>query len=426
MEYFSGNRDVKLHAEKAPDETSRSMVYYLKYLIFATAIITGLVFIYKYIEEKNIIQFYYYATQYQLYDVYKSKIAYYDILFNIAFVFIVIILSIVLYWDSVYKNAKRISNCNNIIKIIDENSVSKTPYIYSVIIINSDKIALSSHNFLIRITYNFNTKNTKFEYGTDKGTDNKIFNVMGHKYDEVLKTVSAMQKSIDKSNNGDTTNPDEDESLHIIKYIYQKNTIYDLIDKLDSIDNDDLESELMKIFNDSDSTKNEIFRFLKLYDNDKAIRSNDIFNKYENLIYENPDDIEKIKGYIRNIYNELIELSGISQYQSEKIAKINLIKGSDLYKKAEIYNKTKGSYKNFNYFDLRTMSNIPDSSINMAAINSNKYKYLCTDKNGNIIKTYTANKLVEFTKEFSNNTSYNTTIINNILFANKNKDKISL
>jgi hypothetical protein len=423
MEYFSGNRDVKLHAEKAPDETSRSMVYYLKYLIFATAIITGLVFIYKYIEEKNIIQFYYYATQYQLYDVYKSKIAYYDILFNIAFVFIVIILSIVLYWDSVYKNAKRISNCNNIIKIIDENSVSKTPYIYSVIIINSDKIALSSHNFLIRITYNFNTKNTKFEYGTDKGTDNKIFNVMGHKYDEVLKTVSGMQKSIDESNNGGA-NPDE--SHHIRIYINQKNTINDLNDKPDSIDNNNLESELMKIFNDSDSIKNQIFRFLKLYDNDKAIRSNDIFNKYENLIYENPDDIEKIKGYIRNIYNELIELSGISQYQSDKIAKINLIKGSDLYKKAEIYNKTKNSYKNFNYFDLRTMSNIPDSSINMAAINSNKYKYLCTDKNGNIIKTYTANKLVEFTKEFSNNTSYNTTIINNILFANKNKDKISL
>ena len=423
MEYFSENRDVKLSAEKAPDETSGSMVDYLKYLIFATAIITGLLFIYKYIEEKNIIQFYYYATQYQLYDVYKSKIAYYDILFNIAFVFIVIILSIVLYWDSVYKNAKRISNCNNIIKIIDENSVSKTPYIYSVIIINSDKIALSSHNFLIRITYNFNTKNTKFEYGTDKGTDNKIFNVMGHKYDEVLETVSAMQKSIDESNNGGA-NPDE--SHHIRIYINQKNTIYDLIDKPHSIDNNNLESELMKIFNDSDSIKNQIFRFLKLYDNDKAIRSNDIFNKYEILIYENFDDIEKIKGYIRNIYNELIELSGISQYQSDKIAKINLIKGSDLYKKAEIYNKTKNSYKNFNYFDLRTMSNIPDSSINMAAINSNKYKYLCTDKNGNIIKTYTANKLVEFTKEFSNNTSYNTTIINNILFANKNKDKISL
>ena len=423
MEYFSENRDVKLSAEKAPEESSGSMVDYLKYLIFATAIITGLVFIYKYIEEKNIIQFYYYATQYQLYDVYNSKIAYYDILFNIAFVFIISILSIVLYWNTVYKNAKRISNCNNIIKIIDENSVSKTPYVYSIIIINSDKIALSSHNFLIRITYNFKTKNTKFEYGTDRGTDNKIFNVMGPKYDEILETVIKIQASIDAINEG---NAETDESQHIRKYIYQKNTIYDLIDKLDSIDNDNLESKIMKIFNDSDSTKNEILIFLKLYDNDKAIRSNDIFNKYENLIYENFDDIDRIKGYIRNIYNELLELSGISQHQSDKIAKINLIKGSDLYKKAEIYNKTKGSYKNFNYFDLRTMSNIQDSSINMAAINSNKYKYLCTDKNGNIIKTYTANKLVEFTKEFSNNSSYNTTLINNILFANKNKDKISL
>ena len=54
MEYFSGNRDVKLHAEKSPQhESSGSMVDYLKYLIFATAIITGLVFIYKYIDDFN-------------------------------------------------------------------------------------------------------------------------------------------------------------------------------------------------------------------------------------------------------------------------------------------------------------------------------------------------------------------------------------
>ena len=48
------------------------------------------------------------------------------------------------------------------------------------------------------------------------------------------------------------------------------------------------------------------------------------------------------------------------------------------------------------------------------------------DKDGNTIKTYTANKLIEFTKEFAKNKSYNTSIIYNILFANKNKDKISL
>lgn len=424
MEYFSGKRDVKLHAEKpTQEESSGSMVDYLKYLIFTTTIIIGLVFIYTYIKEKNIIQFYYYATQYQLYDIYKSKIAYYDIFFNITFVFIVCILSIVLYWDSVYKNAKRISNCNNIMKIIDENSVSKTPYIYSIIIINSDKIALSSHNFLIKITYNFKAKNTRFEYGTDRGKDNNIFNIMGPKYDEILKTVIEMQASIDENNKGNTNT---DEKQHIIKYINKKYNIYVLIEKLDIIDNNNLDSELMKIFNHNDSTKSNILDFLKLYDNDKVISANDIFNKYENLIYENIDDISNIKGYIRNIYNELIELSGISKYQSDKMAKINLIKGSELYKNAKIYNKTKDSYKKFNYFDLSTMSNIPNSSINMVAINSNKYKYLCSDKNGNIIKTYTANKLVEFTKEYSNNISYNTTIINNILFANKNKDKISL
>ena len=54
-----------------------------KYLIFAVAILIVLAYIYTYIKEQNIVQFYYYVIQNKLYDVYKSKIGYYDILFNI-------------------------------------------------------------------------------------------------------------------------------------------------------------------------------------------------------------------------------------------------------------------------------------------------------------------------------------------------------
>lgn len=385
-----------------------------KYLIFAVAILIVLAYIYTYIKEQNIVQFYYYAIQYQLYNVYKSKIGYYDILFNFTFVFIVIILSIVLYWDSVYKNAKKISNCNNITKIIEENKVSKTPYIYNIIIINHDKISLSSHNFLIKIVYNFKSKTTKIQYGTDTGTDNNVFNSMGPEYDKILNTVKMLED--DDSNNENIKN----------KYLNNYNKLYDLITKSDEINDENLNIILIEIFDDNNSIKNEIIEFIKIYDVEKADKAIDIFSKYNNKIYEDTGDINEIKNYIKRLYNELIELLEISSYRSMKLAKINLIKNSELYKRALKYKQNKSNYKNFNYFDLNTMNGMSIDNINMVSLNSTKYKFVCIDKYGKVIKTYTANKLIEFTKEFAKNKSYNTSIIYNILFANKNKDKISL
>jgi len=386
-----------------------------KYLIFAVAILIVLAYIYIYIKEQNIVQFYYYTIQCQLYDVYKSKIGYYDILFNFTFVFIIMIMSIVLYWDSVYKNAKKISNCNNIIKIIEENKVSKTPYIYNIIIINHDKISLSSHNYLIKIIYNFKSKKTKIEYGTDTGTDNNVFNSMGPEYDKILNTVKMLEDY--SSNNENIKN----------KYLNNYNKLYDLITKSDEIDEKNLNIKLIDIFDDNNnSIKNEIIEFIKIYDVEKAENAIKIFSKYNNKIYEDTSDINKIKNYIKRLYNELIELLEISSYRSMKMAKINLIKNSELYKRALKYKQNKSNYNNFNYFDLNTMNGMSIDNINIVSLNSTKYKFVCVDKDGNVIKTYTANKLIEFTKEFSKNKSYNTSIIYNILFANKNKDKISL
>jgi hypothetical protein len=386
-----------------------------KYLIIAVAILIVLAYIYTYIKEQNIVQFYYYTIQYQLYNIYKSKIGYYDILFNFTFVFIVIIISIVLYWDSIYKNAKKISNCNNITKIIEENKVSKSPYIYNIIIINHDKISLSSHNFLIKIVYNFKSKTTKIQYGTDTGADNNVFNSMGPKYDKILNTVKILED--DSSNNENIKN----------KYLNNYNKLYDLITKSDEIDEKNLNIKLIDIFdNNTNSIKNEIIEFIKIYDVEKAENAIKIFSIYNKKIYEDTNDIEKIKNNIKRLYNELIALLEISSYRSMKLAKINLIKNSELYKRALKYKQNKSNYKNFNYFDLNTMNGMSINNINMESLNSTKYKFVCVDKDGNVIKTYTANKLIEFTKEFAKNKSYNTSIIYNILFANKNKDKISL
>jgi len=387
-----------------------------KYLIFAVAILIVIAYIYTYIKEQNILQLYYYTIHYQLYDVYKSNIKYYDILFNFTFIFIVMRVSSVLYWNSVYKKAIKISNCNKITNIIEENKVSKTPYIYNIIIINHNKISLSSHNFLIKIVYNFKSKTTKIQYGTDNGSDNNVFNSMGPEYDKILNIVEILENVESNGNEQNIKN----------KYLNNYNKLYDLVNKSDKINDKNLNIILIDIFDNNNSIKNEIIEFIKIYDVEKAEKAIKLFSKYNNKIYENTSDIEKIKTYIKMLYNELNLLLEISSYKTMKLAKINLIKNSELYKRALMYKQNKSNYKNFNYFDLNTMNGMSIDNINMESLNSSNYKFVCVDKDGKIIKTYTANKLIEFTKEFSKNKSYNTSIIYNILFANKNKDKISL
>jgi hypothetical protein len=69
-----------------------------------------------------------------------------------------------IYWDIIYKGAKKYSKCNNISKIIDENYYNETPYVYNIIIINTKNIKKPS-DFIIKITYDFNKMVTYIEYG---------------------------------------------------------------------------------------------------------------------------------------------------------------------------------------------------------------------------------------------------------------------
>jgi len=88
--------------------------------------------------------------EYQFIDVYKTKINYYEIFFNMFFMIIIIILLIVFYWDNIYKKAKNKSKCNDILTIIEDNGLSSKPYVYSIIIIDNDIINSNNNNFFIK------------------------------------------------------------------------------------------------------------------------------------------------------------------------------------------------------------------------------------------------------------------------------------
>jgi hypothetical protein len=102
-------------------------------------------------------------------------------------------IGIFLYWDSIYKNAKRCSKCNNISKIIDENVYTETPYIYTIIIVNTKKIKKLTDYYLIKITYDFNKMETKVDFGITEGEEN-VFVYRMNDYETLLEELKALEK----------------------------------------------------------------------------------------------------------------------------------------------------------------------------------------------------------------------------------------
>jgi hypothetical protein len=84
------------------------------------------------------------------------------------------------------------------------------------------------------------------------------------------------------------------------------------------------------------------------------------------------------------------------------------------------------AYKKFYYFDLKLMKGSYLEGINTDVLNSDIYSYISIDANNKVVKNYSSNTLLKFTKEYSMNENYNTSIIYDILFAKKNIDKLSL
>ena len=99
--------------------------------------------------------------QCQLINIITQKNDIYRLLYSILYLCIIIIIGIFLYWDVIYKTARKNSKCNNISKIIEDNYYNETP---SIIILNT-KMIKKPHEYIIKITYDFNKMATTIDFG---------------------------------------------------------------------------------------------------------------------------------------------------------------------------------------------------------------------------------------------------------------------
>jgi hypothetical protein len=316
----------------------------LKVLIFLILISFIMSLLYYNLEKLEFIILFYYSFNYQLEKIYnETKTNYNDILFSFIFIAIISIISIVLYWDNIYTDAKKLSKCGKIINIIENNNKKKTPFVYNIIIINNDLIDTKTSKYVLKITYDFIKKKTIVNHGTDNGyyTDgsesfkkpnyNSELNNKKRILDELVRKEANHQKEIDDIKNN-------------------KNVAdYQLIRK------SKVENDKKKITESKDKAKTD----------------------YEELKKMNDDILEAEKKLV------------------------------------------------FFYFNLKTMNSEKIENIDANILNEERFKYILVDDDNNKLPyDNTVVDLIKFTKIYSRNENYNINIINDIIYAKNNREKL--
>lgn len=320
-------------------------------LIFASFM---LALLYYNLDKLQFFILFYYSFNYQLEKIYNdTKTNYNEVLFSFIFIAIISIISIVLYWDNIYTDAKKLSKCGKIINTIENNNRMKKPFIYNIIIINNDLIDTTTSKYILKITYDFMKKKTVIDYGSDNG-DYKDGSESFKHTNPYIQDFNLKKRELDYLNDEKDRLTKEKDRLVIIK--------------------DDLKY----------STKQSEIA-------DIDVKISNIIKSISRIDTDIPKAKEKLED-IKKLNNDLIEAQ----------------------KKLVFY-----------YFNLKTMKSEKIENIDANILNEEKFKYILVDDNNNKLPyDETSRDLIKFTKIYSKNEKYNINIINDIIYAKNNREKL--
>ena len=320
-------------------------------LIFASFM---LALLYYNLDKLQFFILFYYSFNYQLEKIYNdTKTNYNEVLFSFIFIAIISIISIVLYWDNIYTDAKKLSKCGKIINTIENNNRMKKPFIYNIIIINNDLIDTTTSKYILKITYDFMKKKTVIDYGSDNG-DYKDGSESFKHTNPYIQDFNLKKRELDYLNDEKDRLTKEKDRLVIIK--------------------DDLKY----------STKQSEIA-------DIDVKISNIIKSISRINTDIPKANEKLED-IKKLNNDLIEAQ----------------------KKLVFY-----------YFNLKTMKSEKIENIDANILNEEKFKYILLDDNNNKLPyDETSRDLIKFTKIYSKNEKYNINIINDIIYAKNNREKL--
>jgi hypothetical protein len=320
-------------------------------LIFASFM---LALLYYNLDKLQFFILFYYSFNYQLEKIYNdTKTNYNEVLFSFIFIAIISIISIVLYWDNIYTDAKKLSKCGKIINTIENNNRMKKPFIYNIIIINNDLIDTTTSKYILKITYDFMKKKTVIDYGSDNG-DYKDGSESFKHTNPYIQDFNLKKRELDYLNDEKDRLTKEKDRLVIIK--------------------DDLKY----------STKQS--------------------------------EIADIDVKISNIIKSISRINTDIPKANEKLEDIKKLNDEFITAQKKLV---------FYYFNLKTMKSEKIENIDANILNEEKFKYILVDDNNNKLPyDETSRDLIKFTKIYSKNEKYNINIINDIIYAKNNREKL--
>ena len=353
------------------------IITFFKLSVFIIFGLFMLALIYKYLDKLRFIILFYHSFNYQLEKIYnETKTNYNEVLFSFIFIAIISIISIVLYWDNIYTDAKKLSKCGKIINTIENNNRMKKPFIYNIIIINNDLIDTTTSKYILKITYDFMKNKTVIDYGTDDGNYGDG--------SESFKHTNPHKQELDSLNEYKARLTQEKERL--------------------TQENARLTQEKERLNQEKSTLENKrsdaTYR-AKITDIDASITKIDArINEIDARINEITASIADIKSHIANAKNDIkIKNDQFIEKQKELVF--------------------------YYYFNLRTMKSEKIANIDATVLNEGRFKYILVDDNNNKLPhDETAQDLIKFTKIYSKNENYNINIINDIFYAKNNREKL--
>jgi hypothetical protein len=378
------------------------------YLIVAIFIIISLIFVpilmilFFYIQKNENIKIIFQMYNNQLKNVFSDNFNYYELIFNIFFISIILVLSIVLYWDNIYSEAKKISKCGTILTIVEENTYRKNPYVYNIIVIDNNSLDTKISNHIIKIQYDFMKVKTTIEFVNNKAAlylEDR--NIIKYQQDLIIKLLKNFNKR------DTTTDIIQQETINRFDSMLTTDTIYTEFKTIvDSQIKNSIKLDLKAEITDADIASNNK-GIQRLTNERETYKSNYGIKSLEDLIRDYNDlesSIDKI-DYITNFI--------IDNYKLYIYKLLTKYKKYD-EKRPHIY------YINLKNFNTEIIENISSEIFNTPE----KYKILCVDENDKPIYNYSSNELIKFTQNYAINNEYNPSIIYDIMHAKNNNDKI--
>jgi hypothetical protein len=143
------------------------------------------------------------------------------------------------------------------------------------------------------------------------------------------------------------------------------------------------------------------------------------------LSFKKPDYVSLLKSYNYNLEQIKKELEDMSDgdVKTKKEKDKETIERN--IKELERFRDNSIKDNAFFYLNLKTMKSEKIENIDPDIINTETYKYLLVDEyNKKISYDKTSKELIKFIKNYSNNEFYNINVINDIIYAKNNRNKL--